>query len=273
MKFVSYAQNFEDIRLWRALKFFDKGFYIDVGANDPSFDSVTRAFYDRGWTGINIEPVQAFHRLLSQQRPKDINLQYVASDVNHSDFLFYEVPGTGLSTMVEAIAKEHEESGREVNKRSISSRTLNSICDEYVIGDIHFLKIDVEGHEELVLQGIDLKKWRPWIILVETPFNRDQVWEKIIIEAHYRAILFDGLNTFYLAEEHMNLAEAFETPPSYLDDFHLCYGHNYSYPVNNAESAIRSERDRADKAEAELATIKQSKGWRAIRRLKSLIGK
>ncbi|HZF37393.1 MAG TPA: FkbM family methyltransferase, partial [Blastocatellia bacterium] len=46
MSFISYAQNFEDVMLWRALKHIDRGFYIDVGANDPDLDSVTKAFYE-----------------------------------------------------------------------------------------------------------------------------------------------------------------------------------------------------------------------------------
>lgn len=40
MAFISYAQNFEDVMLWRALKLFGPGRYIDVGANHPSQDSV-----------------------------------------------------------------------------------------------------------------------------------------------------------------------------------------------------------------------------------------
>src|SRR5215470_12416094 len=55
MSFISYAQNYEDVMLWRALKHIDQGFYIDVGANDPDIDSVTKAFYERGWRGINVE--------------------------------------------------------------------------------------------------------------------------------------------------------------------------------------------------------------------------
>ncbi len=56
MTFISYAQNFEDVMLWRALKHVERGFYIDVGAFSPDLDSVTRAFSERGWRGINIEP-------------------------------------------------------------------------------------------------------------------------------------------------------------------------------------------------------------------------
>ena len=56
-RFVSYAQNYEDVILWRALKHIKNGFYVDCGAYDPNRDSVTRAFYERGWRGINIEPI------------------------------------------------------------------------------------------------------------------------------------------------------------------------------------------------------------------------
>ncbi len=45
MTFISFAQNAEDVMLWRALGHVRAGFYIDVGAQDPELDSVTHAFY------------------------------------------------------------------------------------------------------------------------------------------------------------------------------------------------------------------------------------
>ena len=56
MSMISYAQNQEDVLLRREFPDCTNGFYIDVGANDPVWDSVTKHFYDRGWHGINIEP-------------------------------------------------------------------------------------------------------------------------------------------------------------------------------------------------------------------------
>lgn len=272
MKFISYAQNFEDIRLWRALKFFEKGFYIDVGANDPSIDSVTRAFYERGWTGINIEPAQTFYNSLCEHRPKDKNLQCAAGDAEEY-LTFYSIPGTGLSTMDADMARNHQAAGHQVQRETVKSRTLKSICEEHVHGPIHFLKIDVEGHEESVLRGMDFDRWRPWIIVIETPFDRDQAWEQTILDASYRFVQYDGLNGFYLAEEHLNLMGAFETPPSFLDDFQLCYGHHYSFPVADLEKAIATEKQRADRAEAELRAFKQSRSWRAIQRFRTILSR
>lgn len=49
MRFTSYAQNFEDVMLWRALKHIKNGFYIDIGGRYPDLDSVTLAFYENNW--------------------------------------------------------------------------------------------------------------------------------------------------------------------------------------------------------------------------------
>ena len=35
MTFVSYAQNYEDVMLFRALKHVKQGFYVDVGRRRP----------------------------------------------------------------------------------------------------------------------------------------------------------------------------------------------------------------------------------------------
>ena len=78
--FISYAQNYEDVVLYRALKNIRNGFYVDVGAMDPIFDSVTKAFYDRGWRGINIEPVKHWHEKLIEKRTNDININVAAYD-------------------------------------------------------------------------------------------------------------------------------------------------------------------------------------------------
>src|SRR5690349_11165871 len=97
MTFVSYAQNCEDVMLYRALRDVAQGFYIDVGAAGPDVDSVTRAFYERGWRGINIEPVAACHEQLAAARPEDTNLPIAVADYRGT-LAFNEIFGTGLST-------------------------------------------------------------------------------------------------------------------------------------------------------------------------------
>src|SRR5262245_24751661 len=98
MKRISFAQNREDILLDRAFGGRTGGFYVDVGACHPIFHSVTKFFYDRGWRGINVEPIPSTFDILAQDRPRDVNLHAGLSD-REETLLFHEVPAAiGYST-------------------------------------------------------------------------------------------------------------------------------------------------------------------------------
>ena len=64
--------------LHRALRPVQQGFYVDVGANDPVCHSITKAFYERGWRGINIEPVQSWFGKIEADRSRDEGLPLFA---------------------------------------------------------------------------------------------------------------------------------------------------------------------------------------------------
>ena len=91
---ISYAQNYEDVILNRAFGGKPRGFYIDVGAWDPTVDSVTKHFYDLGWSGINVEPAAEPFRALQTERPRDLNLQVALGDCRAMGN-FYEVADSG----------------------------------------------------------------------------------------------------------------------------------------------------------------------------------
>jgi hypothetical protein len=97
--FLSYAQNCEDVILYRALRHVGPGFYIDVGAADPMSHSVTRAFYERGWRGVNVEPNPWFFARLTGERPRDINIQAAVSDITGVAPFYFVGGNTGLSTL------------------------------------------------------------------------------------------------------------------------------------------------------------------------------
>lgn len=225
MSFISYAQNFEDVMLWRALQQVDQGFYIDVGANDPVVDSVTKALYDRGWHGVNLEPVPRYYHDLARQRPNDINLQQAAGAAPGS-FTLYEVETVrGWGTLDANMAEQYRRQGYSVLEIPVFVTTLSDICQRYVTGEIHVLKIDVEGVEEQVLRGMDFSRWHPWIVIAESRVPTEQGpitadWEPLLLEQGYTFAYFDGVNSFYLADEHKaELQQAFSAPPNALDDF------------------------------------------------------
>ena len=209
--------------LFRALKGVETGFYIDAGAQDPVVDSVTKAFYERGWRGINIEPIDRWFQNLVADRPEDINLQLAAA-AQSGNLRFFEVRDTGLSTADPDHALRHAVQGYEVREHHIPAKPLDAICADCGVNEVHFLKIDVEGAEADVLRGIGLAEVRPWIILVEATAPNSQAtthdkWEPLLTTRGYDFVYFDGLNRYYVAEEHALLKSAFSTPPNYFDAY------------------------------------------------------
>lgn len=220
---ISYAQHGEDVLLWRALGHLGFGCYVDVGAHDPVHLSTTKLFYDRGWSGINIEPGPAHYRALAAQRRRDINLQCAAGD--HDGMItFFEIPNSGLSTTDRDVAERHRKAEWTIEEMDVPLRTLNSIITEHPLPAIHFLKVDVEGAEESVLRGIDFSVFRPWIILVEVtrPLSNERCdgpLRPILEAAGYSFAFFDGINSFFVAREHAELLAHFDRPVSPLDGY------------------------------------------------------
>ncbi len=224
MTFISYAQNSEDVLLWRALGHVKDGFYIDVGANDPVEHSVTKAFYDAGWRGISIEPLPAFHAAFEEQRPRDVNLA-IAAGATNGELTLYDVPEVrGWASPEASVAEAHRAEGHEVSELTVPVRTLASVCEEHVRGEIHFLKVDVEGFEGEVLRGMDFARWRPWVLVIEAtlPNSRTtnhETWEHLVTAHGYRYAWFDGLNRYYVADEHPELFASFQIQPNVFDEF------------------------------------------------------
>ena len=222
----SYAQNFEDVMLWWALGHISNGFYIDVGAWSPDTDSVTRLFYEKGWRGINIEPNPKFHKQYLHKRAEDINLNVAVSDeIGTAEIYFVSNPG--LSSLDKSIAQGHVALGLTAKPSLVNVTTLSEICETFSENQaIHFLKVDVEGFEKNVFLGNDWKKYRPWIIVAEATLPMTQVenyeeWEYILLDANYLFVYADGLNRFYLAEEHKELLKFFKYPPNVFDNFSI----------------------------------------------------
>lgn len=224
MKFVSYAQNFEDVMLWRALKHVENGFYVDVGAFSPTYDSVTKAFYDFGWSGINVEPNPELKQAYEEHRPRDIHICAAVSDSKGQQDIFF-VSNGGLTSLDQKIAEGHEELGWTIQPEKTQVLTLADILGEHAASrDIHFLKIDAEGLEEKVIRGNDWHHYRPWVLVVEATLPMSQVenhdeWEPLLLSSDYQFVYADGLNRFYVAAEHSELIEAFKYPPNVFDDF------------------------------------------------------
>ena len=242
MTTVSHAQNGEDIVLARALGPVEHGFYVDVGAADPDVHSVTKLFYERGWSGVNIEPESGALADLRSARPRDTNLG-IGVGAEEGELRFFQLPRrlAGNSTFQPALAERYEREGVPVSERTVPVRTLAQVLAEHV-GErtIDFLKIDVEGAERDVLAGADFSRFRPRAVVVEatvpgTSQPSHESWEPFLVANGYTATLFDGLNRFYVREEEDEaFRSALSVPANVLDDY-----------IDAAAAAWRDEASRA----------------------------
>jgi FkbM family methyltransferase len=190
------SQHHEDETIHKLLGYPESpGFYIDVGAFSPTTISVTKEFYDVGWSGINIEPLVQYFFLLQFYRPRDINLNLACG---HEKGILELWLNDGLTTAVPMLASPFSP------KMHVPMETLTHICDTYVNNRvIDFLKIDVEGYEKQVLSGLDLTKYRPKCFCIEatlpcTTVENHAQWEPLLLNADYRFICKDLVNRYYL---------------------------------------------------------------------------
>jgi FkbM family methyltransferase len=240
--YTSYAQNLEDVMLQRVFSNLPNGFYIDIGAWHPDKDSVTKLFYDRGWRGINVEPTEYYFKLLTKSRPRDICLNVaVSGEAGEQDF--YAILGSGLSSLDRESVQRANLHGFSVRKIPAKTVPLQWIVNAHCLNqEIAFLKIDVEGHEAIVLKSVDWSSFRPVVVLIEsvhpdTGSPAWGAWEGFLLAQGYLFVWFDGLNRFYLRNESSELKEFFNCQPNVFDEFRL--NANHALVTSNSKKSLR----------------------------------
>lgn len=231
MNFTSFAQNFEDIVLWRGLKHIKNGFYIDLGADDAQVNSVSMGFYQQGWRGLLIQPNKKNAEQIQQFRPNDIVLEL---DLTITPNNVSELPPQASS--------------------------LDDLLDAAPNKVVHWLRIDFFNLKNNVLNSWSNSAVRPWVVLVNyLPTHHQELissqFETQLIQKGYEFVFFDGVNRFYLAHEQVQLRPLFQSPPSVLDDVLISGKASTSYygiteiRVQRAELEARQAKVKAWQAE------------------------
>jgi len=212
MRFYSYAQEYEDIVLYIVLRGVNEIFYIDIGANDPTYLSVTKFFYLEGGHGINVEPLRDKCKALEEERTRDINLCIgVGASEGEMELI---CAGTGSTFSLETVKESGLENCSRHKKKIL---TLTQIYERYCRENqqVHFCKIDVEGYEKEVLEGCDFKIFRPWVFVIEakkpgTTIPCYERWENILMKNGYIFGYESGINRYYVDSRKEHLLENFK---------------------------------------------------------------
>lgn len=223
---VAYGQNAEDIVLLRAFQQVQDGRYVDVGAGHPTEGSLTANLIQRrGWRGLDVEPQPNLAKMLRERHPNCIVEQVAVGSAPATATMYLLPSNWGMSTLVKSVADQHEADGWAVMTAPVEVTTLDALLERHSFEPgFEVLKIDAEGFELPVLQGCDLRRWRPQCLVVEATVPASSVpahqsWEPLVLESGYVLALFDGLNRFYARTDLPRLREALSVPANVLDRF------------------------------------------------------
>ena len=217
-RFISYSQNNEDVilnRIWPE----GPGYYIDLGCHHPIEDSVSYAFYKRNWTGINVDPIDEFNHLYGDFRQKDKILNCLVGEKNEI-IDFYYFSKIGSSTVFEHKANDTKiltnQNFKKIKKEVVTLDYLVQ-SEKFLDKTINWLKIDCEGSELSILKGWNLNFF-PIVILLENGSDDNEIYN-ILTKKNYIKCLNDGINTFYLHNNHLKLKKLLNYPVNYNDNF------------------------------------------------------
>jgi FkbM family methyltransferase len=163
-----YSQFGEDKILSELFdKSITKGIYVDVGCFHPIKHSNTYLLYKRGWRGINIDIEKMKINVFNLARPNDLNILAAVSNKSEKAYVYKtQEYGVGSTLNKEIINKDNN----IIEKFSITTKTLNSIIDNsiYKNKQIDLLNIDAEGNDFNVLLSINLDRYNPKVITIES---------------------------------------------------------------------------------------------------------
>ncbi|MEI6258090.1 MAG: FkbM family methyltransferase, partial [Planctomycetota bacterium] len=251
------------------------GTWIDVGANHPSHDSVTRNFYELGWRGINVEPIEEMHRLLAASRPEDVNLCCGVSERSGEMTFHRDESHLDWSTFDSNAARQYEAGGHMMREIRIPVTTLAEICRRHLLPgqDLDFLKLDVEGHELAVLAGHDFSSWRPTVIVAEVQPEKAVEMDKLLGGHGYIRRWFDGGNNWYVdsRQEHA-ISEAIWRPAYPVMDCYHPWVYAQSFPTTGpSASSTAPQESPSAAADGRTSPAAKSLLGTAVKRVRSAV--
>jgi FkbM family methyltransferase len=199
------AQYGEDLILFEFFKNEPPGFFIEAGAYDGEFASNTLLLESLGWTGLLVEPHPAMAAHCRELRSKSVVKEAALGPADASGTVVFtcaDDSGGGAALSFLESDEDHVERCRQegchFNKVEVPFVSLNSLL-EPLTQRVNLLSLDVEGMELAVLQGFDLRKYSPSVIVVEVHDDpRDEEVRRYLDGFDYRLAAARACNAFYV---------------------------------------------------------------------------
>jgi FkbM family methyltransferase len=206
--------------LAHAAELYPSATFLDIGAHEGTQGDLLRPFIlSRPWTGVMVEPhPDVFERLRRNYGTFErVALENAAiSDHDGTARLYHLAPvddpeREGLPDWYDEIGSlsretvvAHRRAITDLDRRLVSSlvacMTFESLCRKHGIGDLDVLAIDTEGHDWVILQGVDFDAHHPRVVVYEhLHLSQSERAEcRAYLERHGFETREEGFNTWCL---------------------------------------------------------------------------
>lgn len=194
----SYGLNGLDLKIFDIVRDIENGFFIEAGANDGVRQNNTLNLeLHLGWSGLLVEPNQKLAAVCAGVRKKSIVENYcLVSNEVKSDKIkgFFKSTDYEQSLMAQvgSVAELHDINRTEEKEVEVPCCTLDFLLQKHSIKKIDLFVLDVEGYEKEVLNGFNIKQYKPTTVVIEIfshSNHKDSIF-KYFNEANY---IYKGL--------------------------------------------------------------------------------
>ena len=190
------SQNGEDALLWDLLGDRERGFFVEAGAYDGYTFSVSYLFEGAGWDGVLVEALADRAAECERRRPSSKVVNAALSS-----------PGSAATATFARDAEIEWNSALAVDGQAgdtVEVTTLDAALEGHT-GPIDFVVLDLEGHELPALEGFDLDRWEPRVLLVE---NNDADGVRNLLERRgYACVAAFAQNDLFIRRADLELTK------------------------------------------------------------------
>jgi FkbM family methyltransferase len=205
------SQYGEDLWIWDVLGQQTQGFFIELGAFDGYHFSVTYGFEAMGWNGLLIEALPGPYEKCRQRRPHSrvVNAALGRRGATGTvKFMNVQDQFGGMLSYADADS-EHAKQVKAINKTTVEAKL--TYMDELLkghTGPIDAVSIDVEGAELDVLDGFNLEKYRPRVMLLEdNAMGKNPALFNYMADKPYVFAGWLAVNRLYVRKDEVQLLE------------------------------------------------------------------
>ncbi len=205
------SQYGEDVLAWTLLQHKTTGFFIEAGAFDGYHYSTTYALEAMGWNGLLVEAIPQRSQECTRRRPHSRVVNAVLSSAGASGEAQFSVVQDPYGGMLSYTARTERPANVPADAPTTTVSVPRATLDGLLVdhrGPIDLVVLDMEGDELSALNGFDLDRFRPRILMVEdNSGGRDKENPEFMQKHGYRYAMLQAVNQVFIRDED---AEIFE---------------------------------------------------------------